>query len=275
MTKTTTKESAELFEQEVPAPEKPGRRSVPAKIVVPPPTNMLAIIANAAANPQVDVGKMRELLTMQREIMAEEARIAFTQAFVDMELPSIGRDGKIDEGITKSGKQGKKTRYATFESINATITPLLKQNGFSLWFEPDIGLEGRVVLRGHLDHVRGHGKTCSLSLPLETQNKNNLQGAGSSISYMKRYATMALLNIQSHAPEDLDIDGSAEDASETINGSQAKKLIAAIDECGIEATRFMDKYKIKAVHELPTGLFDEAMKACKDYGERARDSAAN
>jgi hypothetical protein len=241
------------------------------KMAPPPPTNMLAIIAQAAANPAVDTGKMRELLQMQKEIVAEEARIAFTEAFVAMTLPSIGRDGKIDEGITKSGRQGKKTRYATFENIMEVTEPILKAHGFALWFEPDLASDGKIIMRGHLDHVRGHGKTCAISLPLETQNKNNLQGTGSSISYGKRYAAIALLNIKTRAPEDRDLDGNAIDSEpveKLITGPQAKQLIKAIEDSGVEIARFMEKYKIKAMHELPLHLFDEAMKALKDYGAK-------
>lgn len=241
------------------------------------PTNMLAIIADAAANPKVDVEKMRALLQMQREIMTEEARIAFTEARVVMRLPSIDRDGRIDEGITKSGRQGKKTLYATFENINRVTEPILKENGFNLWFEPDVGADGKIIMRGHLDHVRGHGKSCAISLPLETQNKNALQGIGSSISYGKRYAAIALLNIVSHALEDRDVDGAdpkkvAEQEAEatTINGSQAKELLKAIDECGVAGPIFLQKYKVNAVHELPASMFAEAIKACRDYGARTK-----
>src|SRR5271168_5095495 len=72
---------------------KPRKSQAVAKVErLPPPAtpaNMLAIIANAAANKDVDVEKMRALLDMQREIMTEAARIAFTEDFIAMELPSV------------------------------------------------------------------------------------------------------------------------------------------------------------------------------------------
>ena len=111
MTKTKTADPA-LFEQEI--QEMPKPKGALEKLPPPAPANMLSIIASAAANPSVDVSKMRELLTMQREIVSEEARVAFTEDFIKMRLPSIGRDGKIDEGITKSGKQGKKNQLCDF-----------------------------------------------------------------------------------------------------------------------------------------------------------------
>lgn len=251
----------------------------------PSPLNMLTIIAEAAANPAVDVGKMRELLTMQREIMAEDARIAYTEAFIGLALPTIERDGRIDEGVTRSGRQGKKTRYATFENLNAVCAKLLREAGFALWFEPDIGADSKIVVRGHLDHVKGHGKTCAIPLGLDTTGaKNAGQAAASSISYGKRLAMIAMLNIQTYAPEDRDRDGEtkraagqeadAPDPDAKINGSQAQQLLKAINDSGIEATRFMEKYGITAVHDLPLAQLSEAMKALKNYGDAAKAKAA-
>jgi ERF superfamily len=284
MTKTETKDSADLLagvdptlatkqkRQQVAKAAEPAKSQAVA--VLPSPANMLAVIAAAAANPGVDVEKMRALLDMQREIMQEEARIAFTQDYIAMqkEMPSINRDGRIV--IEKGGRIVQKTPFATFENIHAVTKPILREHGFALWTEPDIGENNRIVMRGHLDHVKGHGKTCAMSLPLENSgSKNDVQGVGSSLSYGRRYCAINLLNIVSHAPQDADRDGNDAPKEETeakINGSQAKELMKAIDENDVEMLVFMGKYKINAAHELPLRLFDEALKACRDYGARVR-----
>lgn len=264
-----------------PPPKKPIRNAVAKVERMPPPAssaNMLSIIADAAANPKVDVEKMRALLQIQREIMAEEARVAFTQDFLAMskDMPSVNRDGRIVIEA-KPGKRGQVTPYATFENLHRVATPILRDHGFVFWSEPDIGNDSApIVMRGHLDHVKGHGKTCAIPLPFETSgSKNNVQGVGSSLSYGRRYCMMNLCNIVSHAPDDRDVDGAdpkqaskQEAADPKINGSQAKELLKAINECGVEATVFMDKYGIKAVHELPLRSYDEAIKACRDYAAR-------
>ena len=86
MSKTKIQEQ-ELFaaNPEEPSTPKPRARrtrkiettepqSAGAVVPLPPPapTNMLQIIAQAAANPAVDTGKMRELLQMQKEIRARK-----------------------------------------------------------------------------------------------------------------------------------------------------------------------------------------------------------
>lgn len=263
--KTKTKDEPVLFQdgqaeiaQESPPAKPIAKRTAKEVVPLPPPTNILAIIASAAANPNVDVEKMRALLAMQREIMAEDARIAFTEAFIRMKLPTINKDGKIDEGTTRSGRQGKKTRYATFEAINNAVEPLLKENGFAMWFEPDVGDDGKIIMRGHLDHIKGHGKTCAISLPLETSgSKNNVQGVGSSISYGKRYAAIALLNIVSHAPEDRDLDGN--EPEKKIDENQVQQVADLIVESGSDRRLFCKYFGIEKVEDMPLNKFDDAV----------------
>ena len=290
MTKAKTNESgAELFpNQEATVPKRSqvtkgvkvsGRPdNLPAIAEPPPPpTNMLAIIADAAANQNVDVGKMRELLSMQKEIRAEEARMSFTRAFIRLQadLPVIDAKGRIViEG--KGGRRGQSTLYATFNEIHRVTKPFLKDNGFALSFEPDIGPEGRIIMRGHLDHVDGHSKTCAIPLPLETSgSKNNVQGVGSSISYGKRYATISLLNIVSHAAEDADLDGhSPDDVAEqapvkTIDKNQLAALTKAIREAGATAAMVCDKCNVEDLADVPLAMFQPILDAC------ARFKAAN
>lgn len=289
MSKTKTKQPDLLTEEEIatghPAPEEFSKTSRAKrqqvarveKLPPPTPTNMLSLIASCAADPKVDVAKMRELLTMQREIMAEEARIAFTEAFIALDLPTIDRDGRIDEGITRSGRQGKKTRYATFENLNAKCAKPLKENGFALWFEPDIGPNGQVIVRGHLDHVKGHGKSCAIPLGLDASgNKNPGQQAASSISYGKRIGMIAILNIQTFAPEDADRDGyarAAEVSAEAITPKQLATIVetAEAKNCPVERLReFLNKRRgpygeIDKLSDLPALRFDEAIKALESW----------
>ena len=231
------------------------------------PANMLEIIAAAAANPKVDTDKMRALLEMQKEIRAEEARMSFTRAFIKLQadLPVIDAKGRIViEG--KPGRRGQSTPYATFNEIHRVTKPFLKDNGFALSFEPDLGPEGRIIMRGHLDHVDGHSKTCAIPLPLETSgSKNNVQGVGSSISYGKRYATISLLNIVSHAAEDADLDGHSPDqivdrvaTVKTIDKKQLDILVKAIGEAGATATMVCEKYGVDDLADLPLGSLQPA-----------------
>jgi hypothetical protein len=264
----------------------PPKSTAVAKIEQHPAStgeNLLVIIARAAADPQCQPEKMRALLEMQKEIRAEEARIAATQDFIAMSsvMPSVNKDGRIvidPKPGSRSMKQ-QVTLYAKYENMHKVVTPILRQHGFAYWTEPAEG-NGTVpiVMRCHLDHISGHNRTCAIPLPFETSgSKNNVQGIGASLTYGKRYGLMSLCNIVSHDPKDADSDGNEdveEEKPKTINGSQAKELLIAINDSEVEPTTFMEKYKINAVHELPAAMFAEALKSLADHKRRKAEARA-
>ncbi len=246
--------------------------------------SILAIIADAAANPAVNPATMRELLDLQKDIMAEQSRRDFNAAFIALqsELPAIRRDGKIeirakDAKGDRSGPIQQSTPYATFNNIMKTIKPLLIKHGFALSFSTEPAGE-RLIVNGILE---GHGaeRRTAFPLPAETSgSKNNVQGWGSSMSYGKRYCTIALLNIISEAPEDVDSDGhvgnfkSAKggamvDVPEvaTITPAQKDELLKKIEWCGVSLVKFHDHYGISRTGDLPAHLYDAAVKACEDH----------
>lgn len=222
---------------------------------------LIAMIERVALNPDVDIDKMERLLQMQERIMDRNAKAAFIGALVDMQpkLPVIGRKGNIvihkkdlpktDENIVQ------KTPYALWEDINDAIRPLLAEHGFTLTFrfkkESD-----RVEVTGILSHRQGHFEETTLSLPMDTSgSKNNVQAIGSSTSYGKRYAAIALLNITTRGEDD---DGKAAGGPEPINEKQLADLRKLIDETDTDIEKFCEAYKIDALVDLPAKTFDAA-----------------
>src|SRR5690348_1373188 len=109
----------------------PGREIAMRAPPGPPATQMLDVIARAAADPRCDVQKMEALLRMQRELMADQARSDFNQDFAAMQpkLPRIPKRGVVDRGVGKGAFP-----YGKWEDIDEMIRPLLNEHGFSLSF---------------------------------------------------------------------------------------------------------------------------------------------
>jgi len=272
---------------------KPRAKAAAKEVMIATPAapteakNVLAIIADAAANPAVNPENMRALLDMQKEIMAEQSRRDFNAAFIalqaDLANVRVTRDGKIevrkrDASGERNGAVQQATPYATFNSIMRTIQPLLTKHGFALSFATEPAGE-RLLVRGFLDG-HGHQRTTAFPLPAETSgSKNNVQGWGSSMSYGKRYCTIALLNIVSEDPKDRDTDGhegnfkpargggfaEAPDEEEKITVAQKDRLLEKIEWCGVSMVKFHAHYGITKTGDLPASLFDAAIKACDDY----------
>lgn len=262
----------------------------PSNQVVRPaePKSFLQVIVEAAGDPRCDVAKMQALLDMQRQIEDRDAEKAFTRAFIELqgELPAIKRDGKIE--VRKKDARGERTGdvqqatpYATFNAIMKTVGPLLVKHGFTLSFQTQPNeAAGRLLVTGLLTHSHGASRSSTFPLPIEDSgSKNNVQGWGSSLSYGKRYCTIALLNIVSESPEDRDTDGFPGDFGRTKDGTlaelppkpvlasraQLEELRNAIELNRVPEYKVLEHYGLDKLEGIEARFIGPAIKQCEDY----------
>jgi hypothetical protein len=281
-----------------PAETKPAKAKAKNAVAVreaakPPsavaPMNMLAVLANAAADPKCEPAKMRELYAIHKEMAADQAKIDFIRDFAALQKENLHLNARGAIVIPAKGdRAGQNTPYAKFNDITKAIKPLLQKHGFTLSYETEPVPDGsRLIVKGILAHKGGYERTTAFPLPAEVSgSKNNVQGWGSSMSYGKRYCTIALLNITSEAMEEADTDG-AHPAPKSLAGATSRQVIVAdpqapiekpkritVDQStalvkiineGVGLDKFLEKYKLKAVIDIDPALYDEAVKACTEY----------
>lgn len=163
---------------------------------------VMTIIANAAADPNMDVAKLEKLMDLQERILNRNAAQAFSADFakMQMDLPEVMENGQIKvNGDIRS-------KYGLFEDINNAAKPILQKYGFAISFR--IKQDGGFIkVTGVLRHRDGHFEETEISLPTDSSgSKNPVQAIGSSVSYGKRYTMCALLNITTRGQDD---DGAA------------------------------------------------------------------
>ena len=209
------------------------------KIATVSEPSLLNTIASMALDPAVDVEKIKALVRLQREVAADQARIAFARAMsaAQAEMISVVRDAE---------NKHTRSRYATLEVIDKAVRPIYSKHGFSLSFNGGAQHEKAVEVVCECSHRDGHSKTYALTGGLDTSgaggnaNKTAIQGLGSSATYLRRYLTMMIFNI-SLADKD-DDDGNAGRARLTrINEEQKAKitgLLRSIADAGIDASSF-------------------------------------
>lgn len=221
---------------------------------------ILQVIERAASNPNVDIDKMERLFAMRERMIAQSAKRAYLDALAVVQplLPIIDRRGKItirDKNDDKIIKQS--TPYALWEDINEAITPVISAHGFSLSFRTGLTPEGKVTVTGILGHSEGHDEQTTITLPHDsTGSKNAVQAVGSSTSYGKRYAAMALLNITSRGEDD---DGKSGGDEGPISAEQAKQIMDLISSTGSDIERFCAYLKTPSVAEIPASRFKDAI----------------
>lgn len=192
------------------------------------PTNLMQALAIAAADPRMDVGKVKELWVMHKEMMDRAASEAFNDALsrAQANIQPIAKDRRNDH--TKSS-------YATLAAINEAITPIYTAEGLSVSFdtyslERDKDLPpldtGKVRVIGFCSHKGGHTRKYHLDGALDdagkdgTKNKTGIQAMGSTVSYLRRYLVCMIFNV---ATAD-DNDGNG--AGATGGGKMDEKALA-------------------------------------------------
>jgi hypothetical protein len=211
-------------------------------LTIPQQPSMLELIGQLARDPNVNPANLREILSIQRELEADQAKREYADAFsrLQPQLPRIKRDGTIDIPA-KPGKRASKSHYAKLETIDLAIRPLLAQEGFSLSYDsaPRPGDGGGLIVTAKLHHRAGHFETASIPVPLDTSgSKNNIQGYGSTLSYGRRYALCALLNIITEGEDDDGVRG----GQEYISEEQFVELLGLMREVQIDEQTFCERW---------------------------------
>jgi hypothetical protein len=144
-----------------------------------------------------DPATLRELLAVQREWEAGEARKAFAADHVALkrDLPRvIDRDAVVDF----TNNAGKRTfyRHMSLANMMDKIAEPVTQHGFALSFHPATSKDG-VSVTCRLMHREGHFDEVTIGpVPSDTSgNKSPAQAVASTITLLSRYAATALLGI--------------------------------------------------------------------------------
>lgn len=196
-----------------------------------PKLDIVEIMQRAIFDPDVDADKVERVMRMAREFKQDEARAAYARALIAMKpkLPVIDRRGRIV--ITDKNNREiilQSTPYALYDDIDAAITPILAQFGFVLTHRTGSMPDGKVTVTGVLTHELGHAEESMIALPLDTSgSKNNVQAAGSSISYGQRYTAKTLLNLRFKGEDD---DGEGNGGYHSAPAKQPNPIAEAMDQ---------------------------------------------
>ena len=239
------------------------RKTAVAKVEPQPPpaaptqegAQLLGMIDRLLDRPDFPVEKLKELLTMQKEMKGDQAKRAYNAAFAEMQpnLPITVRRGEIKHGDKLQSK------YAKWEDVADDIMPVLADYGFGLSFRTK-NEPGKVTVTGVLAHRDGHAEDTTLELPADTTgSKNAVQAIGSSVSYGKRYTASALLNLVSRGEDDDGQKAVAQpSANEPISEAQLNELIALADAVGADKERFCKWAEINSFADITRGKFADA-----------------
>lgn len=246
---------------------------------VPQPANeamaFMQLLEKAAKDPEVDVGKMESLLRMKKEILHEQRVAAFNKDYLaaKLEMPRVTKDGEVMYPVDKNKPDGPKQsafKWAKYETIDKAIRPIEVKYGFSRSFTTVTrdATGGGVTVTCRLLHKDGHYQEASIPVALDTSGgKNNVQAAGSSFAYGKRYTTEMIWDIVKEGEDD---DGNAAFVEAPIDEAQLKAFQEIIDTWQIDTAKFCGHLKVESLAAIPNKMYPKAMNDLKAYVEKIK-----
>ena len=222
---------------------------------------IMAIIQQAATSDTFDVAKMKELMEMKRDWDRDRAAEAYAVAITRFqnECPQIHKGRKVQQmGFS----------FASFDDVMREAQQHLTACGIAIKFSTestDRGIRVTVTTR-----VGTHAEDSTLDVPVPSQLKvNDTQKYGAALSYAKRYALCAALNIVV-----TDEDNDAAGLGQTISMEQEIELLELLESTGGDKPRFLKFMGVEKVIDIPAKRFPEAVNAINEAA-KARGRSAN
>lgn len=202
------------------------------------PQHTHPLVQMAMQSGTLDPATLRDLLALQREFEAGEAKKAYARAMIALkrELPTvIARDQTVDYQATRG-----RVRYthASLAAVVETITGPLTAAGFSLsWI---VRTEGdKVFVTARILHCQGHAEEMTLSAPADTSgSKSAAQAIASTVTLLERYSCMAALGL---ATADMKDPAPAEPDLTRVDANRNLRALAELQKRGLTASQIEAK----------------------------------
>lgn len=179
-------------------------------IVLPPARGMSPVVSTGLEilrqNPNPEA--LRELLAIQRDYEAGEAKKAYAAALIELkaDLPKVlNRDKHVSFNSTNY-------THTTLGAAVEAVTPHLITHGFAHSWHPSTPSPSEVSVTCRLTHRAGHFEEVTITGPPDAKGgKNGAQAVASTITMLQRYSLLALLGIATADMEEPGDDGSVDD----------------------------------------------------------------
>lgn len=222
-------------------------RHIPADLPVAQnatPMSMLQIAVQRGMDPAT----IKDLLALQKDYEANEARKAFNEALAGAkaEIPVIFKNKEVD---FTSAKGRTNYRYEDLAEIARTVDPILAKHGLSYRFRTSSTPNEPIAVTCIIAHRAGHSEENTLCAGRDDSgNKNSIQAIGSTLTYLQRMTLKASLGLSAST----DDDG---------RGSDTPRLPQA------EFDAFIKRIKEATTKAAAKKVWEEGVKVCEAIGD--------
>ena len=225
-------------------------------------STVFALIERAALDPRTEVQKLDRMMALYERRKAKEAELAYNAAKGRILKKLVGI--KIVKNRSalyeiEKGRPQQSFKYASLEEIDKYLRPLLAEENMDLSYSYEPREGGGIRIRGRLEHLAsGHHEDSFMSAPLDaTGGKSDVQAAGSTNSYLRRYIACNIFNVVIIGDDD---DGNGG----TIDEAQTRTIVDLIKEAKV-GPKFLKYMRARSVEEAGSLEAAVATIAARDY----------
>lgn len=238
--------------------------NLPATATEKSPMELMEQAISLNADPAV----LEKLMGLQERYEDRASEKAFNQSFMEF----TSNPPKIIKDMAADFNGSVQYHFADLGKINDTIkSELLKYDLAHRWETEDLE-RGASRITCVLMHKDGHSVKSSLSSGIETSgSKNNVQGVGSTVTYLERYTLLSILGLVAVG---IDNDGRAPEppAPEKIDAGNVQIIEGLIEEHEIDKKRFLSHYGVSSISEITVDMLPKVNQGISDKAKQNKES---
>lgn len=152
-----------------------------------------------------------------------------------------------------------KSNYADLAEVLSVVRPAFTKHNLSIVQMPYTSEGGQIGVTTMISHSSGQWMQGEVALPLQV-NKNVAQDAGSSITYLRRYALAAACAVsQTDADGNLGKDADTNTGEvvslKTITSKQSAVIETLIEETGTDRVGFLNYAEADSIKKIPASKY--------------------
>jgi hypothetical protein len=169
-------------------------------IVVQDAGSIMSKVIELASAPGTNPEMFDRLVAWQEREQARHALIAYDDAM-------SAAQAEIQPVVRSAWNDQTKSRHATLDGVDEAIRPIYTKHGFSVSFT-EVANDNTDLKLACIVSRSGHSKTFYLPAALDTlgpkgaPNKTQVQGVGSTVSYLRRYLICLAFNVATRDDND-------------------------------------------------------------------------
>ncbi len=215
-------------------------------------------IERLAANPNVGVAKIKQLMEMNEHILDRNAEQEFNAAMTRAQ-------NQIEFVVENKWNDQTKSNYANLKGVLLSAKPIYTSAGFSLMFyEGETQKEDHKRVCVDIMHEGGHTKQKYGDFAIQTTGiagkkmMTQIHGEGSAFSYGRRYLTCMIFNIPTGDDDDGNDAGKTEEI-EYITVDMKTEITDFIKATKSNKKNFLKHFKVESIEKIPLGKYGQVI----------------